>query len=184
MRYDLATAILCALFLSGAGASAAEELPKRKPGLWRLENAMRGKPSPIGPIEMCVDAETDDILRQRAGDVAQACEKTGWTKDGDKFTVKSVCKFGQTKATTEGTFSGSFESNYNAELHIAYEPPIHGMASADMTIAAKWLGPCKPGQKGGDIVAPGLGAAAAPGGKTLNMQDMLKMRESSEKPKR
>lgn len=184
MRYDFATATLCALFLTCAGASAAEELPKRRPGLWQLENSMRGNPSPIGPIEMCVDGETDDIMRQRAGDVAQACEKMSWTKDGDKLIVKSICRFGQTKATTEATFSGSFESNYNADLHITYAPPIHGMAAADMTMAAKWLGPCKPGQKGGDIIAPGLGAASAPGGKTFNMQDVLKMREPSEKPRR
>ena len=37
-----------------------------------------------------------------------------------------------------------------------------------MTVEAKWLGPCKPGQKPGDIVMPG--------GFKLNVTDMQKLK--------
>jgi hypothetical protein len=42
-----------------------------------------------------------------------------------------------------------------------------------MTQEARWLGPCKPGQKPGDIMMPGM-----PPLNTGNMQEMMKDRQA------
>jgi hypothetical protein len=117
-------------------------------------------------------------MQQRANDVSSKCEQMSWKKDGDKFTVKSVCKFDKSTATTEGVFTGAFESNYRGEMHMTYDPPIHGLAKSDMTLTARWLGPCKPDQKPGDVILPNMGRMGEPGGpKSLNMEELMKMRE-------
>jgi len=160
--------------------AAADEIPHRKAGLWRIERMTQGAPSRFGPMEMCIDEKTDDIMRQRMGDQEQKCEKISFRRDGDKYRVSSVCKIEQTVATTEGTFTGSFDSAYRAELHVTFDPPLHTRAASDIVMEAKWLGPCKPGQKPGDIDAPGLKALGGPGGQ-MNVQELMKMRDQLRK---
>lgn len=58
-------------------------------------------------------------------------------------------------------------------MHVAYDPPIHGKSELNMTLSAKWLGPCKEGQKGDDIAAPNLGQ----GKNVPNLQELMKMRD-------
>jgi hypothetical protein len=168
---------LLALGLAAACSAAAAELPRRKAGLWRVETVMQGAPMPMGPVELCVDQKSDDIMRQRMDERKQECDKMDWRRDGDTFHISSVCKMAKTVATTEGTFTGSFDSAYHADLHVTFAPPLHGRASSDMTISAKWLGPCKPGQKAGDVVMPGLGTLGGAGGRQMNMQELMKLRD-------
>jgi hypothetical protein len=170
------------LFLAVAGLSAtamaADELPHRKSGLWRIEQTIQGMPSPMGAIETCVDETTDDLTRQRLSEREQKCEKAELTRDGAAFRVHSVCKLQNTVATMDGKFTGRFDSAYRSEMHISYAPPLHGLAVADMVTEAKWVGPCKPGQKAGDIVMPGR---ALGGGRQIDMQQLMKMRDALKK---
>ena len=39
-----------------------------------------------------------------------------------------------------------------------------------MTQEARWLGPCKPGQKPGDVIMPNMGGA----GGSINVNEMMK----------
>jgi len=174
----VAFCVICLPVLSGA----ADEIPHRKAGLWRMERITQGAPSPLGAMEMCVDEKTDDILRQRfGGDQEQKCEKISFKRDGDLYRVSSVCKIDETTvAKTEGTFNGSFDSAYRAEFHMTYSPPLHNRAAVDLVLDAKWLGPCKPGQKPGDVFAPGLKGLGGPGGQ-INVQELMKMREQLRK---
>jgi hypothetical protein len=179
MRFPLAAVLICVPCIV-ATAMAADEPPRRKSGLWRIEQTTKGMPLPMGAIETCVDEKTDDLMRQRLAAREQKCEKMDFRREGDAFRVSSVCKFERTVATTEGKFTGSFDSAYRAELHITYAPPLHDLASADMAMDAKWLGPCKPGQKPGDIVMPGH-PLGGPGGKPINVQELMKMRDALKK---
>jgi hypothetical protein len=81
----------------------------------------------------------------------------------------SVCNFGKTTATTKGVASGDFNKEYKVETHSTYDPPLGDMKEASNTIVAKWLGPCKAGQKPGDVIMPN--------GMTMNMNDMMKMKK-------
>jgi hypothetical protein len=170
----LLTAVL--VFTSAGVAQAIEGLPKRKPGLWEIQTQMRGIPARVGPVQICTDEKSDDIMRQGAEDMKPQCSVMDVKKVSDHITVNSVCKImAITTATTTATFTGSFDSNYRADIHSAYDPPIHGKTETNMTIAAKWLGPCKEGQKAGDVVLPNMGATG--GGHAPNVQDLMKMRE-------
>lgn len=169
--------ILFSVAMIGALASpvqALEGLPKRKPGLWEIQNEFQGRSMGIGPIQTCADEKTDNLVQQHADEAKQKCSVMEWKKDGDRITINSICKIMETTtATTTAVFSGNLDSNYRGEVHVAYDPPIHGKAEMNMTISAKWLGPCKEGQKAGDIALPNLGQ----GKNAPNLQELMKMRD-------
>lgn len=153
----------------------AADLPKRKPGLWEIKMTSAGGPSGSGSMvsQHCIDAKTDDLLQQRTpGAGKQACSKNDMRREGGKTIVESVCKLNNTTATTKAVFSGDFSSNYRADIHATYDPPMMGMKASDSTIEAKWLGACKPGQKPGDVIMPGM--SGMPGGGKFNMEEMMK----------
>jgi len=168
MRY-LSLVVLTAVALPVV--TQAADLPKRKPGLWEIKMTSAGS-SGGGPMvsQHCIDAKTDDLLQQRTqGMGKQACSKNSVRREGGKVIAESVCQLGKTTTTTKAVFSGDFSSNYRGDIHSTYEPPLMGMKVADSTIEAKWLGACKPGQKPGDVIMPGM-----PGGGKFNMEEMMK----------
>jgi hypothetical protein len=142
----------------------AGELPKRKPGLWELHTQVDGMPG--GPaVQMCVDAETDNLIQQRAKKKAD-CSTMDVQSGPGRTTVHAVCLADGSTVTMDGVYTGNFNSSYKGDMRMRYEPPMHGMSESHMVQDAKWLGPCKPGQKGGDVIMPNAGG--------FNMNEMLK----------
>ena len=124
---------------------------------------------PAAPIRMqqCVDEKSDDLMRQQGDKQSKVnCSKNTVSKTGARVTAESICKIGQTTATTQAVFSGDFSTAYRGEIHSSFSPPLHGMKESSQTIDAKWIGPCKPGQKPGDVIMPGIG--------TMNPAEMMK----------
>ena len=152
---------------------AQADLPKRKPGLWEIK--MTSSIGPGGPMvsQHCIDAKTDDLMQQRAqGMDKQACSKNSVRREGGKTILESVCKFGETTATTKIVFSGDYSSQYRGDIHSTYSPPMRGTKETRSTLEAKWLGACKAGQKPGDITTPDM--PGMPGGGKFNMDEMMK----------
>lgn len=145
-RFATATALL----LLPALALAAE-LPKRKSGLWEVSTAA-GEGKTVA-AQMCVDQKTDDLSRQIAG-AGVTCSKQTMRREGQRYIHDSVCKFGESTATSRAIFSGSFDSSYEVDVTAKYSPPMMGMSEGRSIIKARWLGPCKPGQKPGDVIMP------------------------------
>lgn len=165
MRY-YAVAMLAVVVLPMA---AQADMPKRKPGLWEIKMTSSGGPGGPTVSQHCIDAKTDDLMQQRAqGMGKQTCSMNSVRREGGKVIGESVCKFGETTATTKTIFSGDFTSNYRGEIHSTYNPPMMGRKEARSTLEAKWLGACKAGQKPGDVIMPGM-----PGG-GFNMDEMMK----------
>lgn len=158
-----------ALILAGtvvANAFAAD-IPRRKSGLWEMKTQMEGVPSQ-GPIQMCVDQASDNVLQERAKEQAKCSTMDVNRGLGGKTTIHAVCQVdAKTTATTDAVITGDFDSGYKSDMKVTYNPPMHGMGTMKMISEAKWLGPCKPGQKPGDIMMPNM-----PGGK-MNMQEMM-----------
>ncbi len=168
MRY-LDSILLVALTVPSLVQAA--DMPKRKPGLWEIKMTSASERSG-GPMvtQQCIDAKTDDLMQQRAQGMGKLeCSKNTVRKEGGKTIAESVCKFGDTTATTRAVFSGDFSSNYRGDIHSTYSPPMMGMKEARSTVEAKWLGACKAGQKPGDVIMPGM-----PGGGKFNMDEMMK----------
>ena len=145
----------------------AEDMPKRKSGLWEISTQMEGMPAP-SVIQNCVDQKSDNIMRQHASEKSN-CSVMDIKHQGSTVTIHSVCQIKDktpTTATTDAIITGSFDSGYKNDMTISYNPPAHGMSKMRMTQETKWLGACKPGQKPGDVVMPGTGK--------FNMNDMMK----------
>lgn len=161
MRHHALPAIRLALSLFLAGSlcagAAAMDVPKRKSGLWEMKTSMEGMPANMGAMQMCVDEKSDDITRQQAeADTRRMCSKNEIKRDGNRTVMHSVCTFDKVTATTDAVFTGSFESGYRSEMRTTYNPPMMGRKESRMTIEAKWLGPCKAGQKPGDVMINGM----------------------------
>ncbi len=149
--------------------AAAADLPKRKSGLWEITSAssahtIAGKGNMT--MTMCVDQNSDADWMQGGRQMSQAqCSKQEHKVERDRVTFSSVCNLGKTTATTQGVATGDFGKEYKVETKSTYEPPIGAMKDASTTITAKWLGPCKAGQRPGDVIMPN--------GMTMNMNDMM-----------
>ena len=152
---------LMTTLIAGLGSQAmALDMPKRKSGLWEITTSMEGMPKGMGPIQHCIDQNSDNLMQQDAEKFKQQCSATDVKQQGDRITVHSVCKMEATKntyttTTMDAVFTGAFDSAYRGDIKTRFNPPLHGMAESKMTITAKWVSACKPGQKPGDIVMPG-----------------------------
>jgi hypothetical protein len=147
---------LAACTLTSTLQAASSELPKRKPGLWELNTRMQGMPS-IGAMQQCIDRDTDDLMQQRAEKEKHNCSVLEVKTQGNKATVHSVCKIEGSTATTDATFVGTFDVAYKGNMHTRFTPPLHGISESKASLDARWIGPCKPGQKPGDMSMPTIG---------------------------
>lgn len=149
--------LLATLFVGLSAQALAFDMPKRKSGLWEITTSMEGMPKGMGPIQHCIDQSSDDLMRQNAEKSKQQCSAMDVKQQGDKITIHSVCKHDTTTTTLDAVFTGAFDSAYRGDMQTQFDPPMHGKSVSKMSVTAKWLGPCKPGQKPGDIVMPGRG---------------------------
>ena len=82
----------------------------------------------------------------------ETCSKNEIKRSGNRMTIDSVCKFGESTATSHSVFTGSFDSAYRVETKSSYDPPMMGMKEGSVVMEAKWLGPCKADQRPGDMI--------------------------------
>jgi hypothetical protein len=166
MPKPLAAAFTSALLVAGVAAldASAQDVPKRKPGLWQHNMTTIGAPMPPTSVTMCTDERMDKMLADRSE--AERCSKQSVRREGNAVVVEAVCTQQNTTVRTKGRFSGDFNSHYTGEMHSTFDPPMHGMKETRQKIEAKWLGPCKPGQKPGDVQVQGMGG--------MNVHEMMK----------
>ena len=139
-----------------AGDAASETPPRRKSGLWEINTTVSNTPRSF-TAQTCVDQNSDDLWKQEAEANGQkSCSQTNFHKEGSNWVAESVCKIEESTATTRAVFTGSFDSSYRVESKSTYTPPLNGIKEGTIVMDAKWLGPCNPGQKPGDIVLPEL----------------------------
>lgn len=165
LRNTLSLLILGLAAASLAGGALAADMPKRKSGLWEINMKMDGAPS-MGSMQQCIDQNTDNLMQQKARDHKQDCSVMDIKPSGNKVAIHSVCKLEGSTATTDGVFEGAFDSSYKGTMKTRFSPPYHGMSESNMTQEARWLGPCKPGQKPGDVIMPNMGG--------MNINEMMK----------
>jgi hypothetical protein len=142
---------------SAAMPALAIDYPARKPGLWEIQtgDGTSANKAASQTIQQCIDAASDKALRDMGQGMGKdTCSKQELHHEGSKLVMDSVCKIGPTTATTHAVMSGDFSSAYRMESKSTYSPPLMGRAEGSAVMEARWVGPCKAGQKPGDMVMP------------------------------
>jgi hypothetical protein len=169
------TALLAVIGLLVATPAFADDMPTRKPGLWEMK--LGGGPAGTTAIQHCTDAATDKALNASAiaaGD--QDCSKRDIKKTAGGMTIDSTCTIAGRNVTSHIEVVGSFDSAYTMKISGNVAGGGSGSSSGGgqlpagmptqmtLTMEAKWLGPCKPDQKPGDMIMPG--------GMKINVQNL------------
>lgn len=177
------------------GISVAADLPQRKEGLWELQAENVGKSHEMPPMKQCVDAKTDAEMQKHAlqggeGPGRSDCTQRSFRKTASGWEADSVCKHGNTTATSHAVMSGDFSSRYTVDSQTHFDPPLNGTADTHHRLNVRWLGACPAGWKGGDIEANGrrfnalemqkMQAGMAAGGK-MSPEQMKQMMEAMKK---
>ncbi|MGJ7604343.1 DUF3617 domain-containing protein [Variovorax sp. LT1R20] len=166
IRSSVAVACMVAGTIA-AGSAFAIDYPARKPGLWEIKtgDGTTGKAADQ-TIQQCIDAASDKALRDMGQGMGKdMCAKQDLRIESGKLVMDSVCKIGTTTATSRAVMTGDFSSSYRMESKSTYSPPLMGRTEGTSVMDAKWVGPCKPGQKPGDMVMSN--------GMTMNVLDMM-----------
>jgi len=106
-------------------------------------------------VQHCIDAATDKQMNTMGGGGrAEMCSKKDVQQSGNTVTVDSVCEIGSgMTATSHAVVTGDFNSAYVVKVNSKRTGGPAGIPpESNMTIEAKWLGPCKADQRPGDIV--------------------------------
>jgi Protein of unknown function (DUF3617) len=157
---------------SAAGSSAAagaapasgpltiNQIPQRKPGLWKQTMVMDGAPTGAAPIQLCVDAASEAKMNIAAQNIAGAkCAAPQFNRGLDgTIAFTNACDMGANgKIQTTGTIKGDFNSSYVATIATTTTgaPDAQMNGAHTMVVTATWSGPCAPGQIGGDMILPG-----------------------------
>ena len=145
--------LLVALMAVIAGVSALD-LPKRKSGLWDIKTRTSAN-RPVQTIQMCIDQKTDNMAKQMFESRArEACSEQQTRREGNKIVGDSVCKIGESIATSHTVLSFDFDRAYHGEIRTKFSPPLMGKSENLTLIDAKWTGPCQADQKPGDMIMP------------------------------
>lgn len=131
--------------------AGAQDYPQRKAGLWEVAMTMQqGTPPQV--VQQCIDANTDRQLMEHFGGMTKRdCAKNISRREGAGYVIESDCTIGGMKVVSKGTLTGDFNAAYTMRM----ESTVNGKPTA-MTMNAKYLGACRPGQKPGDMVMNGM----------------------------
>jgi hypothetical protein len=162
-------AFVCALFLIGSNGAAAEDLPTRKAGLWEMKVAKTGAQQPEMTLQHCTDETIDKDMNNTVSPLAkQMCSKQDVRKTATGYTIDAICKVAGVSMTSHSEMSGDLNSAYSVTTTSHTEGGPANLRDVATRIDAKWLGPCKEGQRAGDIVMPG--------GLKFNVKDAEKLK--------
>lgn len=148
MRQFSAIGLASILVLTlGVGIAAAQEPPHQKVGLWRNKITVAGRTM---ENQSCVDAaseaRTSAFSKEAAKNGKCGDRQITHNADGSWTSVATCERRPGVKRTTRTDITGDFNSKIAITLRT---PPT---AAPSMTMEATWIGPCKPGQRGGDVI--------------------------------
>lgn len=168
----LAVVLVLALAIPHLTVQAArEDIPRRKPGLWEIQTTLAEMGGVTNTLRICADEEFDDLMDTR-GDEDTDCSEQTVRRDGGRVLMSAVCRIDGTTATLRGVFEGDFSSRYSGEIKTTYDPPMQCMATSHLTLEARWLSACLPGQRGGDMLLQGM--PNIPGMGDPNLEELMK----------
>jgi len=150
-----ATAIILAA--SGSVTAAAPSLPLHKPGLWQQTMTQDGVVNPNASSQVCYDPPSEVKIAAMGDEFSsKSCPSKQVVHNPDgSWTMSGTCSFQQGwNTTSRATLSGSFDSEVTTTIDSTTSgAPAPQMNGTHRTVLVQtWLGSCKPGQRGGDVI--------------------------------
>lgn len=140
-------AVLTGIIVFTAGIALADTpVPHQRLGLWQTAMTMVGRNF---TTQSCIDAATEAQMSALTSQIRnKKCQSQQITHNRDgSWTSTSTCEFRPGVMRTSHTvITGDLNSKFNMVLR------SDAASAPEMTAINTWLGPCKPGMKGGDII--------------------------------
>jgi hypothetical protein len=146
MRISNFVVVTGVAIIAAGVASADTQIPHQRPGLWETSMSMMGHPM---TTQSCVTEDSEAKMSVFSSQSRKKnCSSSSITHNMDgSWTSTSTCKFGPGAArTTHSHVTGDFNSKITVVVN------TEGATTPEMTMTMAWMGECKPGMKGGDVV--------------------------------
>ena len=149
--------VAAAVFMASGPLYAADLLPHQKLGLWQQTITRDGVAMPMGASELCLDQAAEHKLSVFGGRTAGGvCEPAKVTHNLDgSWSADSECRLASgIKSRAYALVVGDFNSKITTTVDsaVAGSPADSLNGTHRMVIIATWLGACKAGQTGGDMI--------------------------------
>jgi hypothetical protein len=154
MKVSIAVIAGIAIVAAGAALAQTQALPHQKPGLW--QQSFSSGTTKISD-QVCLDAASEAKLSAFGSQMqnklcaSQTVNRTG----ANSWSVISVCELKPgSKTTTHVAITGDFNSKFTAVMSVTTAgAPLDTVRNTQQTVfTTTWLGPCKQGQRGGDVI--------------------------------
>lgn len=146
------------IFLASTNIPAgAASLPMHKPGLWQQTMTQDGTANPNASSQVCYDPSSEAKITAMGDQFSSKnCPSRQVARNPDgSWSIKGTCAFqAGWKTTSRATLSGDFSTRLTTTIDATtVGAPAPAMNGAHHTVLVQTrLGPCKPGQKGGDVI--------------------------------
>lgn len=169
--------LLGVVAFTGFTLAGAQELPPRQPGLWKHTQYEGKSAQETEVVYQCADQASDAAYRETARKMA-SCTEEPVQRKGGTLAGRNTCEVMGSRVTTEYVISGDMKTEYRIESRSTHEPPLFGVAQSETVVVAQWQGPCRPGQKPGDMIIAEDGEVSSVSLEQLNeLQEMSKSLE-------
>jgi hypothetical protein len=163
MRLAFAVLLTVLVFPSFA---AGQDYPKLKAGLWELTRTADNAPQHPATTTVCLDDSVQkEMFDLGSGAMKGMCSKHDFRMSGGRATGDFVCDMGGSTMHSKSAMVMNGDTAYRTEIHTTYSPAFMGMSKIDTVLNARRLGPCKPGQRPGDMTMAN--------GHTINIRDAM-----------
>src|SRR5437867_9253499 len=147
--------VAVALVFAVMSSAAAEDYPKLKPGLWEMERLSERASSQPNRTTMCLDESVQrQMFEMGIGAMKGMCSKHDFRISGSRGTGDFVCDIGGSTMHSKSTMVLQGNAGYRTEIDTTYDPPFMGQTQTKTVITARNVGPCKAGQRPGDMILP------------------------------
>ena len=161
----LAIAVLLAA-LAVPSFAAAEDYPKLRPGLWEMTRTADNAPQHPSTSTVCLDDTVQKEMYELGnGAMRGMCSKHDFRMAGGRATGDYVCDMGGSRMHSKSTMVMSGDTAYRTEVNTTYDPAFMGLTKLNTVLTARRVGPCKPGQRPGDMTTAT--------GQTFNIRDVM-----------
>ena len=152
-KSDIASLAACGFLLAAGAAMADTPLPHQKLGLWQQVITTSGKNI---SDQVCLDPASEEKLSALRSQFSNtSCRSTQVNHNRDGWSIDSTCEPRKGwKTTSHIVVTGDFNSKFTAVINSTTTGAAFGAANGthQTTLVSTWLGPCKPGQRGGDVI--------------------------------